>query len=250
MDKLFKLLALLLVGINALGFQSCGSDDDDAPTMDNIIGSWKFTEVSTNGGVSFSRWPIQATGATFYENGTYTGYGYFGNGSGTWKKKGNTIVTYVDDEEYLRYEIKEQTSATATLIISITGASETLWVRCIKTSGGANGDTRETISKAELENVTSFVYDDGYAKTYIKFRDGHLYTKEVTNDGSVFNEDDIIYNLNGSDIELSFHYHNPSGKIYKVKFNDGKMGVVMDLEGTYGIATWLSKTIKESTYSF
>lgn len=244
------MLAFLLVGITAVGFQSCGSDDDDDPTMDNIIGSWKFTEVSTNGGASFSRWPMQATGATFNENGTYTGYGYFGNGSGTWKKKGNTIITYVDGDEYLRYEIKEQTSSTATLIISMTGSSETIWVRCVKTGGGANGDTRETITKAELEKVTSFVYDDGEAKTYIKFRDGHLYTKDVMNNGAVFNEDDITYTLNGSNIELSFYNQNPKGKIYKVKFNDGKMGIVMELEGTYGIATWLSKTFKESTYSF
>lgn len=250
MSKSFKLLAFLMVGIIAIAFQSCGSDNDDDPTMDNIIGSWKFTEVSTNGGTSFSTWPMQATGATFNENGTYTGYGYFGNGSGTWTKKGNTIITYVDGEEYLRYEIKEQTSATATLIISMTGSSATIWVRCVKTSGGSNGDTRETISKTELEKVTSFVYDNGDAKIYIKFRDGHLYTKEITKDGFVCNDDDIIYTLNGSDIELSFHNQNPSGKIYKVEFNDGKMGIIMDLEGTYGIATWLSKTFKESSYSF
>lgn len=218
--------------------------------MDNIIGSWKFTEVSNNNGVSFSSWPMQATGATFNENGTYTGYGYFGNGSGIWKKTGNTIITYVGGDEYLRYEIKEQTSATATLIISMTGSSKTIWVRCVKTSGGGNGDRRENITKVELEKVISFVYDDGDAKTYIKFRAGHLYTKEVTNSGSVFNEDDILYTLNGSNIESSFHNQNPSGKIYKVKFNGGKMGIVMDLEGTYGIATWLSKTFKESNYSF
>ena len=41
------------------------------------------------------------TYATFNSDGTYNGRGYFGNGSGTYKISGNTIICYIEGEEYL-----------------------------------------------------------------------------------------------------------------------------------------------------
>lgn len=132
MNNSFKILFILMVGLLALAFQGC-SKDDDGLSNDDIVGTWKFTEVSTNG-TNFIKWPYQSTGATFRSDGTYRGFGYFGTGSGTWKKKGKSIITYIDGKEYLRYEVKEQTSASATLVISMTGSDASIWVRCVKTS--------------------------------------------------------------------------------------------------------------------
>lgn len=245
----FKSIVFVLVCIFALAIQSCKSDKDNEPTKNDIIGTWKLTEVSTNDGSTFSSWPFVTTTATFNDNGTYSGKGYFGDGSGTWKQSGKTILTYIDGDEFYRYEIKELTSSTCTLVMSSKRTNTTIWIKCIKTSGGSDGGMTE-ISKSELESVTSFECNDNGDMIYLKFRDGHIYTKEITSSGMVCNEDDITYILSGNKISMEFYNQKPSGTIYKVKFNDGKIGIVMELEGTFGIATWLSKTFKQSEYKF
>lgn len=246
--KQLKFVAILMIGLLSFGFQSCSSDDDE-PTVNDIVGTWKLTEVSTNDGASFTSWILQTTTATFNADGTYSGKGYFGTGSGTWKQSGKMITTYIDGSEYIRYEVKELTSSTCTLVMSMKGSDSTIWVKCVKTSGGTTGG-QTTISKSELEKVSSFECNDDGDMIYLKFRNGKIYTKEVTKSGFVCNEDEIDYTLSGENISMSFAGQTPSGTIHKVTFNDGKIGIVINLNGTYGIATWLSKTFKESSYSF
>lgn len=232
-----------------MGVQSCGKDnEEDGPSQNEIIGTWKLTEVSTDGGVSFSSWTLKETSATFNANGSYSGNGYFGNGNGTWKQKGNFITTYVDGEEYIKYEVKLLSSRTCTLVMSQTGSTSTIWIRCVRTDSSVSDS--EKISKDELENAVSFVYDDGGNKTYIKFRDGHIYTKEILKDGMVCNEDDIVYSLVGNNITMDMGYQHAEGKIYKITTSNGKFDIVMEFDGTYGIAKWLSKTFNQSTYQF
>lgn len=236
---------LSLVTTLSMMLTACGNDDDE-PTMDNIVGTWKLTEASTDNGKTFTKWTLEKTTATFNENGTYSGRGYFGNGSGKWKKSGNTIITYVNGSEYLRYTIKELSSSTCTLLMSQKGSDAAIWIRCIKTSGSG----LDTISKDILESITSFAYYDGKSTIYLKFRNGHIYTKQVLNDGSVVNDDVIMYAISGSKIVMIFDSQETSGSIHKVTYGDGKIGITMELEGSYGIATWLSKTFKESNYNF
>lgn len=238
-----------MIGLLSIGFQSCSSNNDE-PTVNDIVGTWKLTEVSTNDGASFTSWILQTTTATFNADGTYSDKGYFGTGSGTWKQSGKMITTYVDGTEYIRYEVKELTSSTCTLVMSMKGSDSTIWVKCVKTSGSTNNGGQTTISKSELEKVTSFECNDDGDMIYLKFRNGIIYTKEVTESGFVCNEDEIDYTISGNKITMEMGYQKTSGTIYKVTFNDGKMGIVMDFDGSYGIATWLSKTFKESNYSF
>lgn len=75
-----------------LGLCSC-SDDDDSEYKDAIIGTWELTQIEFGGGwTSIPR----RTYATFNSDGTYNGRGYFGNGSGTYKISGNTIICYIE----------------------------------------------------------------------------------------------------------------------------------------------------------
>ncbi len=249
MKKQLNWMLFLLVSLFALPIQSCKSDKNDEPAKNDIIGTWKLIEVSTNAGVTFTSWPFMTTTATFNDNGTYSGEGYFGNGSGTWKQSGNMIITYVDGTEFYRYEVKELTSSTCTLIMSSNKTETTIWIKCIKTSGESGSGMAE-ISKSELESVTSFECNDNGNMIYLKFRDGHIYTKEITASGMICNEDDILYTLSGDKITMEFVNQNPSGTIYQIKYNDGKKGIVINLNGSYGIATWLSKTFKQSDYTF
>ena len=114
-----------------------------------------------------------------------------------------------------------------------------------------NPPTDRTITTQELESAPSFVHDypDG-GKLYIKFRDGHIYTKEVTKDGVVMNQDDIIYTLSGENITMEMGWQKTRGTINKVVFNDGNTGIVMNFEGGFGIATWLSKTFRWNNNTF
>ena len=127
MKKVFSLLLLLAT---TLAFTACSSDDKDEPSLNDIVGTWKLSKISTNDGESFMDWPFAATTASFNSDGTYSGRGYFGTGSGTWKQKGKTIITYVDGEEYIRYEVKELSSSACTLIMKMDG--ESVWIKCIK----------------------------------------------------------------------------------------------------------------------
>ena len=104
-----------------LGLCSC-SDDKDA-----IIGTWELVQVKVDG-----RWTsmIRRTYAKFNQDGTYNGRGYFGNGSGTYKISGNTIICYIEGEEYVRYDIIELNSNSCTLNMKI--GSEEFKIKCIK----------------------------------------------------------------------------------------------------------------------
>ncbi len=251
--KGIKTIAYLFAMIIALNAQSCGSDNDnnepDQPTKNDIVGTWKLYAISTDDGASFSNWPFETTSATFKGDGSYSGKGYFGNGSGTWKQNGKTVITYVKGEEFYRYAINSLTSSTCTLTMSQESSKASILVKCVKTSG-ANGEGMMTISKSELENITAFESNDDGDVTYLKFRDGNIYTKEVTESGFVCNKDVISYTLSGNKITMEFGDQKPSGSINKIEFPNGKIGIYIDLNGTFGIAKWLSTAFEKSDYQF
>ena len=124
---LFLLLTLM---VTSFAFVSCSDDDDDNRYNSAIVGTWKITEVKTSQSVSYMDWPFKTTYASFKSDGTYYGSGYFGNGSGTWSIKGNTVNTYVGGELYASYEIISVTSTTSELKMSMDG--ESIWIKCKK----------------------------------------------------------------------------------------------------------------------
>lgn len=130
MKKSLNLFFLLLVSFLTLGISSCS--DSDEPETQDIVGTWKISEVSTNDGQSYIAWPFETTSATFKSDGTYYGRGYFGYGSGTWKQKGKTVTTYVDGDVYLVYTIINMSSSTCTLKMSQPGSTATIYIKCIK----------------------------------------------------------------------------------------------------------------------
>ena len=129
--KAFKFFLVAIIATLTLGFVSCSDDDKDEPSTSDIVGTWKLSEVSTDNS-TYIAWPYKTTTATFNSNGTYSGYGYFGNGSGTWKQKGKTITTYVDGEEFIKYDVITLSTSTCTLKMSMTGSSSVLYIKCIK----------------------------------------------------------------------------------------------------------------------
>ena len=124
------LFLLLTLVVATVAFVSCSNDDDDNQYNSDIVGTWKITEVKTSQSGSYIDWPFKTTYASFKSDGTYYGSGYFGNGSGTWSIKGNTLNTYVGGELYASYEIITVTSTTSELKMSMDG--ESIWIKCKK----------------------------------------------------------------------------------------------------------------------
>ena len=123
--KKFLSMTLLFTAM-FLTFSACSSDDDDFDyPMDTLYGSWEGISINVNGGwVNITEYP--------YTDGTYSGRGYFGNGSGTYTAKGKTIITYVNGKEYLRYEVKSLSNNIAELSMTVDGSGETLEVKAMK----------------------------------------------------------------------------------------------------------------------
>ena len=125
-----QLFLMLTLVVATVAFVSCSNDDDDNQYNSDIVGTWKITEVKTSQSGSYIDWPFKTTYASFKSDGTYYGSGYFGNGSGTWSIKGNTVNTYVGGELYASYEIISVTSTTSELKMSMDG--ESIWIKCKK----------------------------------------------------------------------------------------------------------------------
>ena len=125
-----QLFLLLTLVVATFVFVSSSNDDDDNQYESAIVGTWKITEVKTSQSGTYISWPFKTTYASFKSDGTYYGSGYFGNGSGTWSIKGNTVNTYVAGDLYASYEIISVTSTTSELKMSMDG--ESIWIKCKK----------------------------------------------------------------------------------------------------------------------
>lgn len=131
----YCMMTALTVMILSLGFVSCSSDDDDDDfnfSKESLYGTWRMSEVKMSENGTYISWPMRATSATFNSDGTYSGSGYFGNGSGTYTAKGNTITTYVSGQVYIVYTVLSLSGSTAELKMTMPGSDETLWIKCVK----------------------------------------------------------------------------------------------------------------------
>lgn len=132
-----KTLFFVLFAVIAIVFTSCSKDDDDNFNypMESVYGTWKGTAINTDGNwVDITKYPytIFAFSIKLNSDGTYHGTGYFGNGDGTYKAKGNTIYTYVDGEEYLKYDIISFSGNKAELAMGKTSSDQTIKIKVEK----------------------------------------------------------------------------------------------------------------------
>lgn len=134
MKKFFSMM--LLFTAMFLTFSACSNDEDDFDyPMDTLYGTWEGIAMNHEGNwVDITEYPYTKLAFTikFNSDGTYTGKGYFGNGSGTYTAKGKTIITYVNGKEYLRYDIKSLTNNVAELSMTVDGSGESIIVKVRK----------------------------------------------------------------------------------------------------------------------
>ena len=121
-------------------FVGCSSDDEEKFNYDmaQLYGTWRITEVQQSDGTflnvtsAIAEKVFKPTYATFNEDGTYSGRGEFGSGSGTYKAEGNTIYTYVEGAEYASYEVVSLSGEMCHLKMKIKGSSSVLEIKCTK----------------------------------------------------------------------------------------------------------------------
>lgn len=135
--KMKKVLLSVLLIASIITLTSCSKDDeaDFNYPMETLYGTWKGTDIKVDGSwIDVTSWLYSkfAFSITFHSDGTYSGKGYFGNGSGTYTAKGKTIITYVNGKEYLRYEVKSLSNNIAELSMTVDGSGETLEVKVKK----------------------------------------------------------------------------------------------------------------------
>lgn len=128
-------MATLMAAVFSISITSCSKDDDDNDfnyPKESLYGTWKISQVKMSESGSYTNWPMKETIAKFNADGSYSGSGYFGDGSGTYTAKGNTITTYVNGKVYIVYTVLSLSGSTAELKMTMSGSDEALWIKCVK----------------------------------------------------------------------------------------------------------------------
>lgn len=133
-----------------------------------------------------------------------------------------------------------------------------LFTSCTKEEDNElNEPVVSAITKTELESVPSFSYMDERLGSilYIKFRDGKLYTKQITSDGFACNENIMDYIMMGDKIDIT-HYNiigyevKFDGTIHKITQEGEPNKLKLKLDPSKLVAEWLSNTYEWSSTSF
>lgn len=130
-----KRILLLFAAIACVAFVGCSDDDDNDGFKygDAIYGTWDVTHVKSDGSwidITSPLFSKYQASATFNADGTYSGSGYFGTGSGTYKASGSMIVCYISGSEYARYDVRSLSDNIAEMTMTMGDSS--VDIRCKK----------------------------------------------------------------------------------------------------------------------
>lgn len=126
MKKVFSMMSLLVM----LNFcmTSCSKDDVDLGSFDyptdELFGKWNASTIHIKGSLSWiivENYPRYKMSITFNSDGTFSGEGYLGNGSGTYRLYGKTITTYIDGKVYITYTVNDLSSGVANITATMGG---------------------------------------------------------------------------------------------------------------------------------
>jgi len=130
--KLLFLSVLFTLSFCAI---SCSSDDEDLGSfdypIDELVGTWNASVIHVKGSIGWiivDDYPQYRMSITFNRNGTFSGEGYLGYGSGTYKLSGKNIITYVDGKVYITYTVNELSSGVANITLTGDGESIEMYV--------------------------------------------------------------------------------------------------------------------------
>jgi len=96
---------LVLFAVATVLLSSCGKDDkkeNESPYKSAIVGKWELTHFD---GVDIGDIFDEKTTITFGADGSYSGAGAFGDGSGYYTLSDNNIKTFINNELFITYDI-------------------------------------------------------------------------------------------------------------------------------------------------
>lgn len=106
--------------------------------METLYGTWRITHLEQKSGAmleiatpTMEFW-YTPTYATFNSDGTFSGRGLFGNGSGTYKAQGKTVTCFIDGQEFMKYKVISLSKTECELEMSPAGSSTSTKIRCKK----------------------------------------------------------------------------------------------------------------------
>ena len=117
---------MLLLATMMVFLPSCSKDDDEPEDIKTqMIGTWDAASVefSHPDWVDITNYPSMALSLTFNKDGSYSGRGALGNGSGTYTVSGRTIKTYVGGELYGTYYVNSISGNKAELKLTMGSTS-------------------------------------------------------------------------------------------------------------------------------
>ena len=117
---------MLLLATMMVFLPSCSKDDDEPEDIKTqMIGTWDAASVkfSDSDWVDITNYPSMALSLTFNKDGSYSGRGALGNGSGTYTVSGRTIKTYVGGELYATYYVNSISGNKAELKLTMGSTS-------------------------------------------------------------------------------------------------------------------------------
>ena len=124
---------MLLLATMMVFLPSCSKDEDEPKDIKTqMIGTWDATTVkfSVSDWIDITNYPSMALSITFNKDGSYSGRGALGNGSGTYTVSGRTIKTYVGGELYGTYYVNSISGNKAEL--KLTMGSTSMDIRATK----------------------------------------------------------------------------------------------------------------------
>lgn len=124
---------MLLLATFMVFLPACTDDKDEPEDIKTqMIGTWDATSVkfSDSDWVDITNYPSMALSITFNKDGSYSGRGALGNGSGTYTVSGRTIKTYVGGELYGTYYVNSISGNKAEL--KLTMGSTSMDIRATK----------------------------------------------------------------------------------------------------------------------
>jgi hypothetical protein len=105
---------IFILAVLPLLFAGCSKDEEPAKfdyDLNLLYGEWRVSHIWSADGdyvdvtSGFMLLIFEPTYATFNPNGTYSGSGHYGDGSGTYTAVGKTITTYISGQEFVKYDV-------------------------------------------------------------------------------------------------------------------------------------------------
>lgn len=129
MKKYFLLLAVICT--LSFSMVSCSSKDDDSTetvtfSQKDLLGVWRITHVDLTKEGSMvdvtsneMEQMFPPTFAAFKADGTYLGEGALGDGKGTYKINGTSVICYYEGKEFARYKVLKLNGKTCHLKVTL-----------------------------------------------------------------------------------------------------------------------------------